>query len=554
MGLQRPATTNEHPLGARGTLAERRKIGAYYTPQTVTDILSEWAIRSAKDVVLEPGFGGCGFLESSANRLKALGCTEPGAQLHGCDIDDHAFHILYSRLGLTQLSGHFVLGDFLSLKREAFDGRVFDVAIGNPPYIRHHHIVGEQKLLVRSLRDRMLPSLNLQASLWVYFLLHACDFLKVGGRAAWILPSSFAHTYYAKALRTFLRASFSEVRVIALDERLFETEGAAERTVVVVAEGWKQVPTERGVNAEIVRARSVKELRVLLSETEDIKHPGRNSQSAFEKLLAKARPLRNFCKLSIGVVTGDAAFFLFDREKAESNKLQDRDLSLIVSRTKLVPGLSVSTKDLKIAFEEGAPSKILDARGRQSAAMKRYLKSMSRKRIKANLTFGKRQAWHSPLDDAKSDAFFTGMSHHGPRLILNRAKGATCTNTLYRAAFYPSVTATGRRALSLALISSFGQLSAEYHGRCYGAGMLKHEPSEAEAIQLVLPTSARADVVRSAFKRVDALMRAGDPAAARFEADRFLVSTGTMSASQCRSIRTALKRARAQRWQHRAEK
>src|SRR5207244_6524495 len=97
--------------------------------------------------------------------------------------------------------------------------------------------------------------------------------------------------------------------------------------------------------------------------------------------------------------------------------------------------------------------------------------------------FGKRSVWHPPLDDAKSHAFFVCMSHYGPRLILNQAKGATCTNTLYRAAFYAGVTATGRRALSLALISSFGQLSAEHHGRRYGAGMLKHEPSEAEAIR-----------------------------------------------------------------------
>ncbi|MGY3446138.1 N-6 DNA methylase [Bradyrhizobium sp. USDA 4473] len=130
-GSQRP-TIRTGPTEPRAILAERRKIGAYYTPQTVTDILSEWAIRSADEIVLEPGFGGCGFLESAANRLSDLGCVTPSANLHGCDIDDHAFHVLYTRLGLTQLSGHFVLGDFLSLGREAFGNKAFDVAIGKP--------------------------------------------------------------------------------------------------------------------------------------------------------------------------------------------------------------------------------------------------------------------------------------------------------------------------------------------------------------------------------------------------------------------------------------
>jgi adenine-specific DNA-methyltransferase len=227
IGPEQPSATYQHLLQRRAALAERRKIGAYYTPQGVADVLSEWAIRSANDIILEPSFGGCGFLESSANRLKAIGCTEPSAHLNGCDIDKHAFHVLRTRLSLTELSGHFILGDFLSLHCDAFEGKAFDVAIGNPPYIRHHHIIGAQKARVRGLRDRMLPTMSLQASLWAYFILHACEFIKIGGRTAWVLPYSFAHAYYAKPLRDYMYANFSAVTVIALDERLFESEGAA---------------------------------------------------------------------------------------------------------------------------------------------------------------------------------------------------------------------------------------------------------------------------------------------------------------------------------------
>jgi adenine-specific DNA-methyltransferase len=536
---------------ARATLAERRKIGAYYTPATVTDALAEWAIRSAADLVLEPGFGGCGFLESSANRLKALGASEPSTRLHGCDIDDHAFRVLHSRLGLTQLRGHFVLGDFMALDRKAFANKLFDVALGNPPYIRHHHIVGEQKALVRALRDRALPSLNLQASLWAYFVLHACNFLKVGGRVAWLLPSSFMHAYYATTLRAFLNSRFAEVRIIVVDERLFESEGAAESSVVVVAEGWGETAAV-GSALQTFRAQSVAELRSLLSGTQET--PAASVPSdVFDQLAVNARPLGDFCKLSIGIVTGDADFFLFDRQKAKLHSIAETQLTPIVSKARLIPGLSVTTGDLRRSYSKGAPSMILDTRRRRSHATDTYLATMTKKRIKANLTFNKREIWHRPLDGTETHAFFTSMSHFGPRLVLNATDGATCTNTLYRATFKKAVNATERRVLSISLISSFGQLSSERHGRSYGAGMLKHEPSEAHRIRLLVP-SATVPAVTVAFKRIDALLRAGAEKKARLEADRFMVSTGALTERQCRAVRLALDRARALRWQHRVGK
>lgn len=539
-------------MPSRATLAERRKIGAYYTPQSVTDALAEWAIRSADDLVLEPGFGGCGFLESSANQLKALGAPEPSTRLHGCDIDEHAFRILHSRLGLTQLRGHFVLGDFMALERKAFANKWFDVALGNPPYIRHHHIVGEQKALVRALRDRALPSLNLQASLWAYFVLHACSFLKVGGRMAWLLPSSFMHAYYATTLRAFLSSRFAEVRVIVLGERLFESEGTAESSVVVVAEGWRETATTTSGQLRAFRAQSVAELRSMLS---GIQAPPSASVSSdvFEELAVKARPLGDFCKLSIGVVTGDADFFLFDRAKAKLHSIAGTQLTPIVSKAKLIPGLSVTRGDLRRSYLEGSPSMILDTRRRRSLATDAYLATMTKKRIKGNLTFNKREIWHRPLDGVETHAFFTSMSHYGPRLVLNAADGATCTNTLYRAVFKKAVNRTERKVLSISLISSFGQLSSERHGRSYGAGMLKHEPSEAHRIRLLVP-SARAQDVRAAFKRIDALLRAGADKEARLEADRFMVSTRALTERQCRAVRAALDRARALRWQHRVGK
>jgi hypothetical protein len=70
---------------------EKRKLGIFYTPVRVTEILCKWAIRNSDDIIFEPSFGGCGFLESSHQRLLTLQSKSPIKQLFGCDIDTNAF-------------------------------------------------------------------------------------------------------------------------------------------------------------------------------------------------------------------------------------------------------------------------------------------------------------------------------------------------------------------------------------------------------------------------------------------------------------------------------
>ncbi len=93
-------------------LEDRRKLGAFYTPERLSQILSNWVIRSGSDTVLEPSFGGCGFLQAARNRLSALGCASPRSQIYGCDIDPVAFDYLANTLGSPVDLMRFIQSDF----------------------------------------------------------------------------------------------------------------------------------------------------------------------------------------------------------------------------------------------------------------------------------------------------------------------------------------------------------------------------------------------------------------------------------------------------------
>lgn len=64
--------------------------GAFFTPSQISKFLTDWAIRSASDTVLEPSCGDAAFLIPAAGRLVGLGTENLAAQLHGIEIHDNS--------------------------------------------------------------------------------------------------------------------------------------------------------------------------------------------------------------------------------------------------------------------------------------------------------------------------------------------------------------------------------------------------------------------------------------------------------------------------------
>ncbi|SHL98956.1 N-6 DNA Methylase [Hymenobacter psychrotolerans DSM 18569] len=77
----------EYPGVGKHDLQEKKQNGIYYTPDLAAQILTRWAIRQPTDIVLEPSFGGCGFLTATRDRLLEIGNKQPQDRLYGCDID-----------------------------------------------------------------------------------------------------------------------------------------------------------------------------------------------------------------------------------------------------------------------------------------------------------------------------------------------------------------------------------------------------------------------------------------------------------------------------------
>ncbi|WP_404939281.1 Eco57I restriction-modification methylase domain-containing protein [Pseudomonas atacamensis] len=538
------------------SLARKRELGAFYTPSSVTKVLCDWAIRSPNDIVLEPSFGGCNFLEASFRRIQELGAAAAN-NIYGCDIDPAAFKMLDEK-DIELNVDHFQLKNFLALRPYEIHHAQVDAVIGNPPYVRYSKLDEDQRSAIHTWENEYNCRLNRRASLWVYFSYHALHFLREGGRMAWVLPVSFITAQYASGLRELFFKSFKKLAFFTLTERIFLLEGTEERALIVLADGYGANTAEAHITSSYVE-----NLNELCSEIErwsrecDLNNPGSGKSNfgvvtkAVEdavSVLKKQRlvtELGEVADIGIGVVTGDSKFFVRSRLDWKKDGIGLKHLSYIVPRSRNVPGVEVTREDKNFHIETDVSCLALNAPvNSKSLAVLKYLSTYESASIKTNATFSKRDCWFRFLDDKVPDAFFVFMTHHGPRLIMNSVEANT-TNGLYRVNFKSDLELCPK-LIAVTIQTTFTQLEAEKLGRPRGSGALKLEPYDAKRMMLYIPQKT-GEEIDSIFSVVDGYMRQGRESCARKAADSFIFSDAPVFMEKLPLLEESLLMARRRR-------
>jgi adenine-specific DNA-methyltransferase len=521
-------------LGVSRPLQERRILGAYYTPERLSQLLADWAIRDVSDIVLEPSFGGCGFLSTAHNTLTRLGHAEPIRQIFGCDIDPVAFEYLAGVFGHDADISGFILRDFLDCHAVQEWPERFSVVLANPPYIPHQRI-GKARLRELWQRPQGISGVKGRSSLWAYFLSHAVSLLKPGGRMAWVLPGAFLQADYAAPIRTYIGQRFARAAAFVIHERLFLAEGADEETVILLADGH-ELPS-LGDGLQVGEAGTLDELATLIEQWGAHTWVGRtgtiapamlsfttDAEAIYETLSARpdAFLLGQLAKVQIGLVTGDNNFFVLNGKACVAAGLVNGDCTRVLSKFRAATGISLSVADLDIYDALGGKSFLVQSDGEATSdAVQAYLDRYPAARRESVSTFKKRAIWSMISDGKTPHAFFPVMHHYGPRLVLNSGS-LHCTNTIHRVFFTDKLSTSRQKLAALSILTTYSQISAELCGRRYGSGVLKHEPRDAERISLLMPAAVDLDDLDRIYFQVDARLRDGDAEGARAIADEAL--------------------------------
>lgn len=525
----------------------RRSLGIYYTPNDAAKLLAEWAIRTPLDSVLEPSFGGCSFLAAAKERLEALGAPTPARQMFGYDVDPEAFVYLAKTL-TAQPTANFRLQDFLKSRCTSKDPQV-TTALGNPPFVSYHRMNRHQRAVLDTWRTENGAFFPKSASLWAYFLIHSLTFLAPQGRLAFILPSAFCTADYAKPISDYLTRVFRRVLVFAVRDQLFLQAGARERTVVLLAEGFRPDADAGSVKAEVHAVCTLEELSRTIHATAQSGESRRidfapaalddiSSEDAFFEL-------GEFASITIGEVVGDTEFFVKSARAWNTLGIPPRYLYPIATKGRQLPGVLLKKSDIKGNYS--VVPLLLRAEGKSfPRAVSKYLDLYPARTRTANRTFQKRDPWHLTSYRTDAAAFIGSLSQIAPRIVLNHAK-ISCANGLYQ--LRPLRGMRWNPAVAVASLSTVCQLSAERTARTRGPGALKLEPSDAK--RLLIPSTAlemSSSDARRLASEVDRIYRQhGFAAAARHVDYSLLLEPNVLTHRELAKLQDEVRRLRSLR-------
>jgi hypothetical protein len=209
----------------------RHQLGQFYTPEDVVDLLTGFAIREPGDIVLDPATGGGSFLRSAYHRKRALGETHGSAlaTIWGCEITAFAAELSTVTLVTSDTNEpaaypRILLRDFFELKPGLETeleipgelGRLkiplqFDAVIGNPPYISYRRITNQVKILnalATASEDISMPKFTGKSDAYLWFIVHATQFLRNGGRLSFVVSSAILFADYGIPLIRFIGHHF----------------------------------------------------------------------------------------------------------------------------------------------------------------------------------------------------------------------------------------------------------------------------------------------------------------------------------------------------------
>lgn len=382
--------------------SERKKLGQYYTPPTIAEAISKWVLDAQAENdhprILDPASGSGTFPVEVYHEIKSrhreLSHQEILDLITAIDINKFPLHLTALNLASQNIEEridrlHTYHASFFDIDPEStrlssarLDGRstaevgYFDGVVGNPPYIRNRNIPDKDHF--RDHLSRFGPtnedtylsgakSIGKRSDAYVYFITHATQFLRDGGRLGYVIPPKWMTAQYGLDLQQFLFDHYRIHAVVGFTQRAFDD--AFVDTCLLLIERCEDEETRRETVTKFIRVQdemgpsdlydTITFGMALEEEPIDVRNrPNYRIVGVRQGYLHDTGPkklgyylnapldlinlierrdfveLKEFVDVEYGTKTGANKFFLLDDEEAERRGIDGRFVSPAVKSIK----------------------------------------------------------------------------------------------------------------------------------------------------------------------------------------------------------------------------
>jgi adenine-specific DNA-methyltransferase len=475
-------------LDSKKTALDRNKLGQFATPTVLAREILSYGLSLIPEEqrirFLDPAIGTGSFYSALLEMIR----SRPLEVAKGYEIDPHYGKPARELWADSNL--YIELADFTKTE-PPHDG--FNLLICNPPYVRHHHLDGDEKRrLQTSSKNSAGVKLSGLAGLYCHFLALSHRWMSADGIAGWLIPSEFMDVNYGRELKRYLLEEVTLLRIHRFDPNDAQFDDALVSSAVVWFKKAKPPVGHMvefsygGTHAIPIISRQIASTE-LANEAKWTRFPRQEVRTAVDTPI-----LSDLFRIKRGIATGANEFFILNREK-----IAELGLSMEFFRPVLPSPRYIKNDEIE-ADEQGNPVLsqslfLLDCRLPEDEIKSkypnlwRYLES-GKEKIASRFLCKSRAIWYKQEDRSHTPFVCTYMGRGGSasgspfRFLLNHSR-AVAANTYLM--LYPKPHVAERLNSRPDLIHAVWKLlnnirpeSLISEARVYGGGLHKIEPKE----------------------------------------------------------------------------
>jgi len=473
------------------SLEERNRLGQFATPTALAQAILAHSLSflPAQQTIkfLDPVLGTGSFYSA----LQTMTSTQPIERACGIEIDPH--YALPARDLWSPTPLHLQMGDFTTLQPPSDEHNRFNLLVCNPPYVRHHHLESSDKVRLQALSEAVFGQrIDGLAGLYCYFIARAHAWMAQNAIAAWLIPSEFMTVNYGRVIKHYLLAKVTLLHIHRFDPNDGQFADALVSSAVVFLRNTPPSPDHRVTftyggpldKPAVTKQVAVNDLR---EESKWTRFPVADVRTA-----TTGPMIRDFFRITRGLVTGDNRFFILTPEQITAHDIPAAFLRPIL------PSPRYLDEDEVFADKDGNPSNtkrlfLLDCSTPEAEVKAKYpalwtYLQTGVPQVSERYVCSKRRPWYSQERRSVTPFVCTYLGRSDTkrgrpfRIILNHSQ-ATAANVYLL--LYPNPTLAQALAEDAGLTHAVWQILNTIQpnafldeGRVYGGGLHKLEPSE----------------------------------------------------------------------------